>query len=258
MAHKEAYISNPINLIMPSWNAVWLNITSWLGVLGIGAATFAVGLLLMKVVSNPAASLAVVIALYVAVAIKVAPMLFALEIAGVKGHKMSLAQAYSHTNKRGGEMILLLLLTGIVTIVGVFLLVIPGVIFATWFSMAPYVMIEEKLGIMDSIKRSKELAEGRFFEMAGAVFLPSAITILMLIPVLGLLATIVLSVMSIAVLAVRYLQIKEHKGGELPEVHPLNYVVLVLAIIAMFASYRQNQKAKPVDLPGLDYGTYRR
>lgn len=265
MAHGDKYITNPLDLFMPSWNALWINIRSWLTLIAVGLASgIVVAFLFAGLNGGNLASLALGVVLVgliaLVAAILIYPALIKLELAGAAGQKMSFKEAYKSTKQYRWKMLLLLILTGLVVFGGVLLLIVPGIIFATWFAMAPYAMIDEDLDVMDSLKRSKEISAPRFFETAGAVFLPSAVSILMLIPILGMLATTALTIMLVPLLAVRYLQLKKHKPSkDNPPIHALNYVVLVIGIIATFMSFRANQQQKnPQQLPGLDYGTNQR
>jgi hypothetical protein len=65
------------------------------------------------------------------------------------------------------------ILVGLAVGVGFVLLIIPGIIFATWFSMSMFVLVNENIGIIESMKRSKALVKGKFWPVAGklAIFM---------------------------------------------------------------------------------------
>jgi len=51
---------------------------------------------------------------------------------------------------------------------GLFLLfIVPGIIFMIFWILAPYILIHENKRIMDSLKTSKELVEGRWWRLFG-------------------------------------------------------------------------------------------
>jgi hypothetical protein len=81
---------------------------------------------------------------------------------------------FSQVNSKLLPMLGLIILTGLAVIGGLILVIIPGLIFGTWFSLAPYVMISENLGVIDSMKRSKQLVSGHIFEMWG-MFVAAAV-----------------------------------------------------------------------------------
>ncbi|MBU0478607.1 DUF4339 domain-containing protein [bacterium] len=51
---------------------------------------------------------------------------------------------------------------------GLLLLIIPGIIFAVWFSLAGYVRIIEGIGGIAALKRSKQLVKGNWWYVLGA------------------------------------------------------------------------------------------
>lgn len=62
------------------------------------------------------------------------------------------------------------LLTGLAVFGGFILLIIPGVIFAFWFSQSPYIVVEENLGNTSALKRSKYYIKGRIGQFFGKSF----------------------------------------------------------------------------------------
>ena len=52
------------------------------------------------------------------------------------------------------------ILTGLAVVVGLLLLIVPGIIFAVWFSFASYVLIAEGVTGTRALSRSKELVSG--------------------------------------------------------------------------------------------------
>lgn len=58
-------------------------------------------------------------------------------------------------------------LVGIIFIVGILLLLIPGIYFGIALSFVFFIIIHEKLGVADSIKRSYELSKGYWWGILG-------------------------------------------------------------------------------------------
>lgn len=69
------------------------------------------------------------------------------------------------------------LLSGLAVFGGVLLLIIPGIIFALWFSQSPYVVIEEGLQNRAALKRSKYYVKGRLGLIFGKLFYMGIITV---------------------------------------------------------------------------------
>ncbi|MFC1625914.1 hypothetical protein ACFL1Q_02650 [Patescibacteria group bacterium] len=58
----------------------------------------------------------------------------------------------------------------LLVVVGVALLIVPGVVIATWFAFARLLVIKDKLGVKESLKQSKSLVKGRFWPILGRLF----------------------------------------------------------------------------------------
>lgn len=72
-----------------------------------------------------------------------------------------------------GQTLVISFLTGTLTVLGFILLVFPGVIMMVMFSLAIPALISERLGIFDSLRRSKELTDNmwwRTFLLLLAIF----------------------------------------------------------------------------------------
>lgn len=74
--------------------------------------------------------------------------------------KISIIESY----RKGWHKILsywwVTFLAGIITTGGILLLIVPGIIFAVWFSLAVYVMITENIGGMNALLKSREYVRG--------------------------------------------------------------------------------------------------
>lgn len=85
-------------------------------------------------------------------------------------------------------------LSGLAVFAGFLLLVIPGIIFAVWFSLAYYVLVAEDKRGTKALARSKNLVQGHWWQVAGRMLfltLLGAIVggVLSVIPLIGPLVT---------------------------------------------------------------------
>jgi hypothetical protein len=62
-------------------------------------------------------------------------------------------------------LIVVSILTGLAVLGGLILLIIPGIIFAIWFSLAPAVVVNEDLTGTTAMKRSKQIVQGNGFRL---------------------------------------------------------------------------------------------
>ena len=59
---------------------------------------------------------------------------------------------------------------GVIIALGFLLLVIPGIIFSIWFSFSGIEVVLNKAGVGEALKKSKSLVKGRFWPVAGRLF----------------------------------------------------------------------------------------
>lgn len=62
---------------------------------------------------------------------------------------------------------------GIINTIGFLFFIIPGLIFGVWFAFSAYEIMFNNKKIIDSLKSSRELSRGRWFEVAWRYFAPS-------------------------------------------------------------------------------------
>jgi hypothetical protein len=78
-----------------------------------------------------------------------------------------------------GTLVLLDLVLTLGSAIGLLLLVIPGLIWLTWFSIAPVIVKVEHEGVFGSMRRSRELVRGNFWRVfwivVGTIFITETI-----------------------------------------------------------------------------------
>lgn len=74
-------------------------------------------------------------------------------------------ESYKRGWRKIGSIFWVGLLSGIIVMGGYLLFIIPGIIFAVWFSLALYIVIAEGLGGMNAILKSKEYVRGYWWEV---------------------------------------------------------------------------------------------
>ncbi|MDO8340964.1 MAG: hypothetical protein Q7T59_03245 [Candidatus Woesebacteria bacterium] len=82
------------------------------------------------------------------------------------------------------KFFLISLVIGILIFFGSLLLIIPGIIFAVWFSFSIFLILDKNLKIKDSLLKSKALVKGKFFKILGR-FLVFIFVILIIETILG-------------------------------------------------------------------------
>src|SRR5438552_3168370 len=68
-----------------------------------------------------------------------------------------------------GRLIAVDLLFGVAIAVGLVLLIVPGIIFFTWFALAGPIVELEGRGVRSALRRSRALVRGRFWTVLGVL-----------------------------------------------------------------------------------------
>ncbi len=109
----------------------------------------------------------------------------------------------------GFRMLALYIAVGLIVAVGLILFIVPGLIFARRYFLAPYIMIDKKVGVGQALEQSAALSKinpGSIWGIFGVMFL---IALLGIVPFIGgLLAFSVGALYSVAP-AMRYQQLKK-------------------------------------------------
>lgn len=132
----------------------------------------------------------------------------AAQLDAAEGRRLDFAVLWATVRELGWRLLGLYIIVGISVVVGLFLLVVPGIILIRRYFLAPYVMLDKKLGILDSMQKSTDLSKvnpGSIWGVLGVMLLIGMINI---VPIIGgFVSFIIGSLYSIAP-ALRYQQIK--------------------------------------------------
>jgi hypothetical protein len=85
------------------------------------------------------------------------------------GRQVDVAGSYRYAFSRLGGLLILALLYGLIVAVGFILLIIPGIIFGVFLSMAVPAYIIERRRATDSLSRSWNLVSGSFWHTLGVI-----------------------------------------------------------------------------------------
>jgi hypothetical protein len=106
-----------------------------------------------------------------------------------RGEPVALGDALSIGVNRMPANILAWILVALVVSVGLVLLIIPGLIFVIWFLFAPYAVVIERLGPLQSMGYSRAIVRGHWWRTAAIVTIVGII-VSVLYTVLGIVAAI--------------------------------------------------------------------
>lgn len=120
-------------------------------------------------------------------------------IAKVWGKEVRVKDCYKNGFRKIWGFFITGFLVGLVVTLGLILFIIPGILFAFWYSLAPYVfLIEGKKGFA-AMKRSKEIITGRILGYTGRNILFSMLSGVILAPIIGILVGLTFATSGIAV-----------------------------------------------------------
>lgn len=77
------------------------------------------------------------------------------------------------------------ILVGLIVLAGMFLFIVPGLIFAVWYSFALLIFVLEGTKGYEALKKSKALVSGRFWPVVWRWFVPNVIYGLILVVLIG-------------------------------------------------------------------------
>lgn len=108
-------------------------------------------------------------------------------LARADGKKMSIKEVYTIRGDILWRLVGTGILLGLAVLLGFILFIIPGIILLIWLLptivLVPYVVVEEKLGAIDSIKRAHKLREGHASKVWGIVGWYMLLSLIILIPI---------------------------------------------------------------------------
>jgi hypothetical protein len=98
-------------------------------------------------------------------------------VQSLRGNKVGITEALSQGLGRLPAALGVALLSGLGIVIGLFLLVIPGLYLATLWAVAVPVVVIERAGVGGSFSRSSELTDGRRWRVFGALLVMGIITV---------------------------------------------------------------------------------
>ncbi len=204
--------------ITPSFEALRLNI--WTFVL---LAVVPIGILMLSLFTSLTIAfatdssafgnvLAFIIALVALVVILVfAPAIVQTQIASVKGQKVEFSEAFNKAKPFVLRFVGLGLLATLIVGIGLILFIVPGLLAFFFLSYAAYVLVDKNTGIVDALKASYELAKEYWKVTLGLFIVNAAVTAVGYFPLIGGIASFVLSIAYFCLGAMVYVAIAGKK-----------------------------------------------
>lgn len=155
--------------------------------------------------------LLIVIALLSVIYIVILGQLALLFVITKRKSKIGVKEAYMLATKKLFPLLWISLLSGLATVAGLIFFIVPGIIIAIWFSLAPYILVAEDIKGVEALKASKAYVSGFWWALVGrmslmmliffALILGITLTTLILGEVGEILGNILVNVLSYLVLS---------------------------------------------------------
>lgn len=147
-----------------------------------------------------------------------------------RGEKAGFRQAMRVGIKKWLGLFLLDLLRSLIILAGLIAFIVPGIIFAYWYSLATFIYVDSELGPIEALKRSRELVKGKAAEIFGLVGVTVLVNIPTVLPLIGIIYSFFSSPLTKLAFGYRYnsARVLEGAGQAKPPTSPTNYVAIFL------------------------------
>jgi hypothetical protein len=137
-------------------------------------------------------------------------MLIILWLRTAQGHRATFGRLWQEltTSWLWLKLIGITLAVGILTVMGFFLLIIPGVILLWRLFLAPYILIDQKTAIKEAIRRSWQMTKGYAWPIYSVLLVMLLFSLANILPVIGPIAAFLLLAAYSVAPALRYQEIK--------------------------------------------------
>ncbi len=155
------------------------------------------------------AATALLVAVFMVVAVLYQTALFGLELESSKGKQATYAQLWKLAKKYALRLLGLGIVAGGFIVLGLALFIVPGLILIRRYFLAPYAMVDKDMGIMEAMRYSAELSKPYSGYIWGVIGVTILIAVTNIVPIFGALIALVLSVLYSVAPALRYQELKK-------------------------------------------------
>jgi hypothetical protein len=204
-------LTGAFQLLQPSSRAIIFNFATFIGlpliIIAMVFVLLALSILFMFAFHN-SLLFSIILLLFTVVilgmAIIIWPALMYTQIKSAQLSKVSIGEALKKGRYFAPRSIGLGILVGFILFGGFLLFIVPGVIFLSWYYLAPFFMIGEDIGVREAMKRSKAAAKGRMGAVLGIVGVTIVFALVGFVPIIGGIASSILGFLYSVAPALRY------------------------------------------------------
>lgn len=85
----------------------------------------------------------------------------------VRGGTLEFKDTFKGSWKYLGKFFLVNFFVGLIVVLGLVLLVIPGIVFAVWYAFSVWMVVDKNYGVKEALRESKSLAKDKFWKILG-------------------------------------------------------------------------------------------
>jgi hypothetical protein len=159
--------------------------------------------------SYPGASAGLLVAIFIVGSIILALMNVILTLRAANKKTVELGEVWEEFKAKAWRLIGVEVLTGLIIIVGLILLIVPGIYFLGRLYMAPYILLDQDTGIREAINRSWELTAGRMTHIYTVILFAVLLSLPNIIPLIGPAIAFALTFLYSVATPLRYFELKK-------------------------------------------------
>ncbi|MEZ4156910.1 MAG: hypothetical protein R3B52_03025 [Candidatus Paceibacterota bacterium] len=173
-------LTGPIGLLQSAWKAYKENFSLFITISAIGGAVGIIALFASPALLRANHGAINVVSAIFALVVIVAQIWASSSLSYAVTHEKQIKD-YKKALLKGWKLfvpyLLVTLLVGLITALGLVLLIIPGVIFAVWLAFSVFILMDNEGGIVISINKSKAMVKGYWWPVFGRLLALIAATI---------------------------------------------------------------------------------
>jgi uncharacterized membrane protein len=213
-----AELPGAFSLLKPSWHAIKLNFITLVEFIIIPLILSLLSTLMPHLLHStnhsgaPAVISTAINLLSGILSLMFAPGMTYTLLKGTKGERIDFYPAFRAGLTYFWRYLGVTICTTFLIVVGLILLIVPGIFMIRRYFLAPYYLIDRDLGIFETLRTCKSNSKQFGNKVLGVFCVQALFIIILIIPVLGWIAGVILSIMYYSAPAIRYRQITAASG----------------------------------------------
>jgi hypothetical protein len=156
----------------------------------------------------PGAGAGILVVLFVVASIVLALMNVILTVRAAQNKTVDLGEVWEEFKAKAWRLIGVEILFGLIVVVGLILLIIPGIYFIGRLIMAPFILVDQNTSIREAINRSWDLTKDKWAHVYTVILFGIVLSLPNIVPIIGPFVAFVLTFLYSVSLPLRYFEFK--------------------------------------------------